>query len=287
MPSRRAKVYNFFVILKRILPLVFVVLLCWSGTVLAQYTLVLKNGRRITVQTYREDGGMIKFQGLGGEIGLAKDQVKAILKPGEKEERGMVVPGLEGVRAAPAEAKPEVKEAAAPQAPGEAKPEEKALSPEEKLAEERAKEEKEYQRRVKELTEQIKAARDRYAIATKGSSSTEPTLLNTEEAMRARQDDLISRLRDKQYNPAGPSDAGGVRLSTPSPFAGAPPTTTELHPRQVTPSPTVDSPLPTYSDRERDLSELRNQMNQLQNQRERLIDEMRQKGFDTGSLFLD
>jgi hypothetical protein len=65
----------------------------------------------------------------------------------------MVVPGLESVRAAPAEAKPEVKEAAAPQAPGEAKPEEKALSPEEKLAEERAKEEKEYQRRVKELTE--------------------------------------------------------------------------------------------------------------------------------------
>src|SRR3972149_5161018 len=114
LPSRRAKVYNFFVILKRILPLVFVVLLCWSGTVLAQYTLVLKNGGRITVQTYREEGGMIKFQGLGGEIGLAKDPIKAILKPGEKEERGMVVPGLEGVRAAPAEAKPEGKEAAAP-----------------------------------------------------------------------------------------------------------------------------------------------------------------------------
>ena len=273
--------------IKKILPLAMVALLLWSTAAFAQYTLVLKNGRRITVQTYREEGGMIKFQGLGGEIGLAKDQIQAILKPGEKEERGMVVPGSEGVRAAPAEAKPEGKEAPAPKTPGEAKPEEKGMSPEEKQAAERAKEEKEYQQKVREITEQIKAARDRYAVATRGSSSTEPTLLNTEEAMRARQDDLISRLRDRQYNPAGPSDAGGVRLSTPSPFTGAPPTTTELHPSQVTPSPTVDSPLPTYSAKERELSELRNQINQLMKQREALIEEMRRKGFDTGGLFLD
>ncbi|MBI2997350.1 MAG: hypothetical protein HYY46_02655 [Deltaproteobacteria bacterium] len=252
--------YNLCVILKRILPLVLMVFLCWSGTVLAQYTLVLKNGRRITVQTYREEGGMIKFQGLGGEIGLAKDQIKAILKPGEKEERGMVVPGLEGIRVVPAEAKPEVKEAAAPQAPGEAKPEEKALSPEEKLAEERAKEEKEYQQKVIEITEQIKAARDRYAIATRGTSSAEPTLLNTEEAIKARTEDLSSRLRDARLIP-------------------------EFRPGATTPGVEVQPPTP--SSKEREFSELRNQINQLTRQRETLIEEMRQKGFDTGGLFLD
>jgi hypothetical protein len=213
------------------------------------------------VQTYREEGGMIKFFGMGGEIGIARDQVKTILKPGEKEERGMVVvPGVEGIRAAPAEAKPEEKEGVAPRAPAAPKPEEKAPSPEQKQAEERASEEKEYQTRIKQLTEQIQAARDRYAIATRGSSSAEPTLLNTEEAIRARSNDLSSRLRDAGLIP-------------------------ELRPGATTPGVEVQPPI--SSGKERELSELRNQINQLTKQRGTLIEEMRQKGFETGSLFLD
>src|SRR6266496_744046 len=51
----------------------------------ADYTLILKNGRRITVQSYREEGGTIKFQGLGGEIGIEKNQIQAIRKAGEDE----------------------------------------------------------------------------------------------------------------------------------------------------------------------------------------------------------
>jgi hypothetical protein len=207
-------------------------------------------------------------------VSIGREQIQAILKAGEREERGMVLPGV-GVPPAPAvgEAKAEAKK--------EISPELKALSPEE----ERAKEEKEYQRRVREITEQIKAARDRYYLATKGTSSPEPSLLQSEEAMRSRTDDLISRLRDAQHNPAGPSDAGGVKLLTPSPFTGAPPTTTELRPGEVVPR--VDPPVPTYTAKEKELSELRNQINQLQKERDRLIEEMKQKNFDTGSLFLE
>ena len=51
--------------------LLFACWVTWCGIADAQYVLVLKNGRQITVQSYREDGTMIKFNGLGGEIGIA------------------------------------------------------------------------------------------------------------------------------------------------------------------------------------------------------------------------
>ncbi|MFQ5902346.1 MAG: hypothetical protein ACE5JO_01520 [Candidatus Binatia bacterium] len=278
----------------RFLLLSLAFLFWWSGPLSAEYTLVLKNGRRITVQSYREEGGMIKFYGLGGEIGIARDQIQSILKAGGKG-RGMVFPGVKETPARPSGASQEKKKVASPGPGGKAKvkgkkerpaeAKEKVLIPEEKLAEERSKEEEEYQKRVREITEQIKAVRDRYALATRGSSGPEPSLLNSQEAIRARTDDLISRLRDAQHNPAGPSDAGGIKLSTPSSFAGAPPTTIELRPGEVIPR--VDAPLPRYTGKQKELSELRNQIIQLQKKRERLIQEMRQKNFDTGSLFLE
>jgi hypothetical protein len=269
--------------LYKLILLVLLAFFCSPAALFADYTLVLKNGGRITVQSYREEGGMIKFRGLGGEIGISKDQIRSILKGSATESPGFRPPGAELTTSAPPSASREEK--AKIDAKDAAK--EKVQSPEEKLAEERAKEEKEYQSKVKEITEQLKAAKDRYALATKGTSGPDPTLLNTEEAIRARQDDLISRLRDRQYNPAGPSDAGGVKLSTPSPFTGAPPTITELHPSQVTPGPVVDSPLPNYSATEKQLSEMRNHINQLTKERERLIQEMREKNFNTGALFLE
>lgn len=281
--------------IKRLLPLAVGLLLGFPGPLSADYTLILKNGRRITVQAYREEGGMIKFGGLGGEIGISREQIQSIRKAGEPQSRGMSLLGTEkptaGDAATGQEKKLEAGKAPAGQAKGEVKetrpglPQDKVLSPEEKLAQERAKEEKEYQSKVGQLTEQIKALRDRYAVSTRGSSGPEPTLLNSEEAIKARTDDLLSRLRDAQHNPAGPSDAGGIKLSTPSSFAGAPPTTTELRPGQVVPR--VDAPLPGYTGKEKELSDLRNQINQLTKERERLIQEMRQKGFGTGSLFLE
>lgn len=278
----------------RISVLAALTLLFWSGPLFAQYTLVLKNGRRITVHSYREEGGMIKFQGLGGEVGITRDQVQSIVKAGEIGGQGLILPGIEKAPSETARESREEKKAGSKGAEAEPKAEEKlerpqakekVLTPEEGAAEEKAKAEKEYQNRVKQLTEQVKAARERYATATRGSTSPEPSLLTTDEAIKARRDDLISRLRDVQHNPGGPSDAGAAKMLTPSPFSGASPTTTELRPGEA--PPRVDTPVQSYTGKERELSELRNQINQLEKQRERLIEEMKQKNLDTSSLFLE
>jgi len=67
-------------------------IVAWSLPLSAEYTLVFKNGRAITVQSYREEGKMIKFYGLGGEIGLSKDQIQAIRKKGEGEHQDLSLP---------------------------------------------------------------------------------------------------------------------------------------------------------------------------------------------------
>ena len=74
----------------------------WLDLAQAQYVLVLKNGRQITVQSYREEGSMIKFNGLGGEIGLPKDQIQAILKPGQSSRPGVRISDLDASSSPPA-----------------------------------------------------------------------------------------------------------------------------------------------------------------------------------------
>ncbi|HWH78609.1 MAG TPA: hypothetical protein VNT76_14605, partial [Candidatus Binatus sp.] len=69
---------------------------CWCSLAEAQSVLVLKNGRQITVQSYRVEGSMIKFTGLGGEIAIAKDQIKEILKAGEINRPGLSMSDLDG-----------------------------------------------------------------------------------------------------------------------------------------------------------------------------------------------
>ena len=252
--------------------------LFWPAIVSAQYTLVLKNGRRITAQAYREEGQVIKIYGIGGEIGIPRDQVQSILRAGEGEGRGLDLRGAEGPQGGSSEPSQEdEKSLRQPQEPS---------APEEKPADQRAKKERDYQQKVQEMTEQIKAARDSYALGSTGSSGPEPSFFTSEEAFRGRQDDLISRLRDAQHNPLGPSDAKTPKFLTPSPFSGVPPTTTEIAPL-VPPAPTVNSPLPGYSDQQKELSDLRSQIGQLMMERERLIQEMKDNNFDTGSLFLD
>ncbi|MFQ5850506.1 MAG: hypothetical protein ACE5JU_07945 [Candidatus Binatia bacterium] len=294
----------------RILPIGFVALFCWTGALFADYTLVLKNGRRITAKSYREEGGVVKVHGLGGEFGIRRGQIQSIIRAGEGEQRGMVLPDL-SVRGLPAQqqAGPQTDieqssggaagagrkggDLASPGPGGEVKEEgekrgrgkERVLTPEERLVEKRAKEEEEYLKRVRKITELVKALRDRYSFATRGSAGPEPSLLTGEEAIRARTADLNSRLRDAQYTPGGPSDAGGVKLSTPSSFAGSPSRSRELRFGGVTPR--VNVPPPRYSAKEKELSELRNQINKLQRERERLIQEMKEKDFVTGSVFLE
>jgi len=55
----------------------------------AQSTIVLKNGRRITTQAYREEGSAIRVFGLGGEFTIPRDQVATILKAEEGSGRGL------------------------------------------------------------------------------------------------------------------------------------------------------------------------------------------------------
>jgi hypothetical protein len=260
-------------------------ILCHPAILSAQYTLVLKNGRRITVQTYREEGQTVKIYGIGGEIGIPRSEVQSILKAGE-EGRGFDLRGTGGTedegggRTEGQEARPEGSGA--------------ATTPADAIPDQRAKEEEDYRSRIEEVTAELNSVQARYLAETRASSSRDPMLLETDEAIRARNDDLSSRLKDLQHNPGPPSDAGPVRLSVPSAFTGQPPGRAEIRPGEglntagipiYTPpvtSPAVQPPPPSYSDREKELSDLRSRLNQLVKERERLIEEMKQKSFDTG-----
>ena len=255
------------------------------GNILAEYALVLKNGRRIVVESYREERGMVKFPAFGGEIGIEREQIQTILKVGAGESRSGMIPGNDSAPPGRPMATPEANKPVTSSGKA-AQPQEKIQTSEEKRSEERAKEEKEYVKKLEAITGQINSARDRYALATRGNTGPEPTFFTSPEAFSGQQDDLISRLRDAQHNPLGPPDAEPPRFLTPSPFSGVPPTTTEVPPPLVGPGPRADFPLPSYTPRQKELSELREQINQLTAERERLIQEMREKNFGTGSLFL-
>jgi hypothetical protein len=230
----------------------------WYGTANAQYVLVLKNGRQISVQSYREEGSMIKFSGLGGEIAISKEQVQTIRRAGEGE--GLGPPSL-AVDRLPSTAAPE-----RPPAPTKSAEVPANVTPpiEEQQAKKRAEEEKAYQDKVKELTQKLKEMRERYSLITRGNSGPEPSFFTTEEAFKGQQADLISRLRDAQYKAQG-LPTGSASQSPPF---------------------SLDAP-PPYTAREKELSDLRARINQVENDRQKLIEEMKAKNFDAGSLFLD
>lgn len=234
-------------------------LACWVGMAEAQYILVLKNGRQITVQSYRTEGSMIKFNGLGGEIAISKEQIEAI-RPSTAADQA-ASPSLALDRpTAPAPREPALTEAK----PSPTKPIPPAVKPEEQLAKQRAEEEKAYQRKVKELTEQLEDARDRYSLSTRGNKGPEPFFFTTEEAFRGQQEDLLSRLRDAQNRAQGLETGSAAKAP---PFSLNPP--------------------PAYSDKQRELSDMRARMIQLENDRQKLIDEMKTKNFDSGSVYLE
>ncbi len=243
----------------------------------ADYTLLLKNGRRITVQSYRDEGTIIKFRGWGGEVGIAKDQIQSIVKSGDSGLIGSTVPESLGAPQVPEMGRTSVQEPVSPPSPPQV---ERQLSPEE----ERGKEEKEYQQKLSVITKQLMDARNRYAEATRGTAGSDPSLLSSPEAIKVLNDDAAARSLDAQTKPVDP---GVVRLLTPSPFSTIPPSATEY---PLAGPPQVATPYdiaPTYTDRQKELSDLRNQAIQLEQERQKLIDEMKEKNFSTGSLFLE
>ena len=231
----------------------------WSSIAGAQYVLVLKNGRQITVQSYREDGALIRFSGLGGEPAISKDQVQSIRRAGESERSAI----FDSASGRPMSVPPSVPAPAQVKA-APAEPTVSGSSQSERGATGRAEEERAYREKVKELTEELKKLRERYALLTRGNTGPEPKLFTTEAEFRGHQEDLLSRLRDAQYRAQGLPTG---ESATSPPFS-------------------LDAP-PAYSAKEKELSELRRRMSQVEDARQKLIDEMKLKNFDTGALFLD
>ena len=235
--------------IKRALPLGLALIFCWTGVLFANYTIVLKNGRRITVKSYREEGEMIKVRGMGGEFGIAKDQIESIINPGADEERGMVVP--ESNRIQPTVTRRQASKDSPPRDTGKVSAGEvqnkRAEAPPAKLTEEAK-----YLGRIKEKTDQLKRLTDRYSVATRGSSGPNPGILEGQEAIRGRTADLQSRLKDAQRNRA----AGARRVNVPP---------------------------PAYSAKEKELSELRKQIIQTQKERDALIQKLQQKNVGSAS----
>jgi hypothetical protein len=246
---------------------IIAVMVAWVSVADAQYVLVLKNGHQIFVQSYREEASMVKFYGFGGEIGISKDQIIAVRKVGEADARGRSVLGTE--RAQPVSTQPTAPES--PSVPPSAA--EKQLSPEE----ERAKEEKEYQQKLIDVTLKLREVQDGYSQSVRGTTSGDPNLQWSEEQRGATRDDVISRFREATSNPSEPTP---VRLLTPSPFSSLPPTTVEDRPAGRTPTSYDAQQLPT-TERQRELSDFRKQAIQLELERERLINEIKQKNFDS------
>lgn len=242
--------------LRRSLPLGFALIFCWTGLLFANYTIVLKNGRRITVKTYREEGEMIKVRGMGGEFGIAKDQIESIIKPEGDEERGMVVP--ETQQSYGGANRQAVQRSSRRRVEGKVQ-DNKAKEQREGVPQAKVDEEREYRSRIKQITDQIKGLTDRYSIATRGSTGPQPGILDSQAAIKARTADLQSRLKDAQRSRAGSGKAaGGI--------------------------PRVNVPLPAYSAKEKELSDLRRQIIQLHKERETLIQEMNKKDLDTTAV---
>jgi hypothetical protein len=222
----------------------------------AEYTLILKNGRRITVESYREEKGLLKFNGLGGEIGISKEQIQEIRKgatgaPGDlnmtaqepsSASDGNVPPAQEGVVAPPG------------------------------ADQERVREENEYEARLRDLENKIKTANEHYLESVRGNASPEPMQTFSEEQLKTRQDDVSARFKDAQNNPSEPSP---VKLLNPSPFTSLPPTVTEIQPagRTVSPHETPQALTPN----EQQLYNLRQRTLELERERERLLNEMKQR----------
>src|SRR5688572_13878316 len=225
----------------------------------ADYTIVLKNGRRFNVQNFREEAGIVKLHGFGGEISIPKDQIQTI-----KPAVGAKSPTEAPLRSAPVTV------------PGDGVPalERTNTATPQNLTENQRGEAKEitkpdvkedaYRQLIKKIDDQLKELRGRYAAETRGNTGVEPFLFTTEEAFRGHQEDLLSRLRDAQYKAQG-LPSGGQAQSPP--FSTNPP--------------------PAYTEKQKLLSDLRNQITELESERERVIAEMKRNDMDTSSLSSD
>jgi hypothetical protein len=108
-------------------------------------------------------------------------------------------------------------------------------------------EEKEYQKRLAEVTEKLEAAKEKYFNATQGGGTSSNL---SKEGIKAWTMDFASRIHDSQKTAGG----GGPSSTPPTPPYA-----------------------PNYTAKEKELSDLRIQIDGLQKERDSLIQEMKSK----------
>ncbi len=246
-------------------------------TVLAEYTLILKNGRQITVKNYYEEGPMIKFYGLGGEIGLSKDLIEIIRKSG-----GDADPGDRSFNVGKKDSASKVSTIVEhSKKENEKSTKENHVSAEDN-AEKGAIDEAEHRRRLAENTADLKSATDQYISTSRGGSSTvDPSLPRNEQEIRARTDDLISRVRDAQSRQDGHRFEPQPEPPTPATLSGTLPPL--LVPGQSNRVPSVSAAPAPYTESQKELSRLRNHIYQLERERQTLIEETKEQNPDLDS----
>jgi len=218
-----------------------VILAAWAGLANAQYVVVLKNGRQLTVQSYRDEGGTVKILGLGGEIGIPKDQIQSIGKSAASDRPGLNINNLESASpTAPIPAKP------APSGPSTG-PSNVSGTADGKPAGS-ADEVKEYRRRLTDVNQRLEAARKRYLDASSAGNTGADF---SKDGMRAWTADLTSRIQDSQKG-------GGGLASTPL---------------------TQPPPYP-YTPKGKELSDMRMEIDALEKERNDLLEEMKRKNIE-------
>ena len=208
------------------------------------YTIVLKNGRRMTVQSYREEGATIKVPAFGGELGIPKEQIETILNAGHPTGQGLIISDL----ATSNREAQSVKETT-PISSTESK---NAALGNDVTSAAKGQEAKEYQKRLAEVSQKLEVAKQEYYKATQGGGTASNV---SKEGLKAWAMDLASRIHDSQKTPGG----GGAQSSPPSPPYA-----------------------PNYTAKEKELSNLRIQIDGLQKERDNLINEMHIKNIPTG-----
>ena len=164
----------------------FFVFILISGPALADYKIILKNGREFVVDDYKDMGGKIKFYREGGEIELDKDIIKDIkktkaLKPAEESSAPETTKDTPEKPTTEKSAQPQkqdmdskLKEIAGKKAQLKAEGE-KLMAERKKLEEDIKKkgqalyirEEREYKHRISELEEKIKKVNEEIKSADK------------------------------------------------------------------------------------------------------------------------
>lgn len=209
----------------------------------ADFTIIMKSGGRISVQTYREEAGIVKFQRFGGEIGIPKDQIQSILPASQTEKEELSISALE--------ARPRQIQTSETPSPPALRELNDGPSPSQAKSRGDPAEEKEYQKKLADVTHKLEVAKQDYYNATQGGGTANNA---SNDGLKAWTMDLASRIHDSQK-----IQGGGGRQSTP-------------------PSPPY---APNYTPKEKELSTLRILIDALQKERDYLVQEMKSKNIQT------